>query len=123
MHTPIGKMQAGPADPRSSSDHAPCAISGKTRTTGRPRSLILASSLAFFNATFMPPPAGCIRASEERLTPDGRMLGVWVLCCWRPSFLVCVALSLLSPLLCPPVIRSVFRSVQIYFLFLLVLIF
>src|SRR5271169_3482565 len=76
MHTPIGKMQAGPADPKSSSDHAPWAIWGKTRTVGRPRSLITACSLAFFNATLIPPLADCIRASEERLTPDGRRLGV-----------------------------------------------
>src|SRR6516225_9813380 len=75
MQTPIAKMQAGPPDPKSSSDHAPCAISGKTRTVGVPWSLISGTSLAFFNAMFIPPPADCIRTSEERLTPDGRMLG------------------------------------------------
>src|ERR1700726_3435177 len=76
MQTPIANMQAGPADPKSSSDHAPCAIWGKTRTVGLPLSLIVASNLAFFNAAFIPPPAGCIKASEGALTPDGCMVDV-----------------------------------------------
>src|ERR1039458_9311436 len=61
-------MQAGPADPQSSSDQLPEAISGKTRRIGVPRSLIIGTSFAFFSAMFMPPPTGLI-ASEGALIP------------------------------------------------------
>src|ERR1035438_4273993 len=68
MHTPIEKIQAGPADPQSSSDQLPEAMSGKTRTIGVPRSPIISNRLALFNAMFMPPLTGLI-ASEGALTP------------------------------------------------------
>src|SRR5271167_959648 len=68
MQTPMGKMQAGPADPQSSSDHAPVAIWGKTRRVGTPRSLNVASSVALASGMAMPLPTGFI-ASEAAFMP------------------------------------------------------
>jgi 5-methylcytosine-specific restriction endonuclease McrA len=48
MQTLIEKMHAGPADPQSSSDQLPVAMSGKTSSTGLPRSLTCATNFAFF---------------------------------------------------------------------------
>jgi hypothetical protein len=42
MQTPMAKMQAGPADPQSSSDHAPVAICGEDEDVGTPWSLTVA---------------------------------------------------------------------------------
>ena len=63
-------MQAGPADPQSSSDQAPVAICGEDEDR-RHAPVIDASrsSLAFFSDMFIPPPTGCFRASEGALMP------------------------------------------------------
>src|ERR1700733_9569641 len=72
--TPMEKMQAGPADPQSSSDQFPLAISGKTKRTGFPRSLMFATSLAFFSERFILPPTG-LAASVGALCPASFVAG------------------------------------------------
>src|ERR1700733_10921154 len=64
----MAKMQAAPADPQSSSDHAPDAICRKTRTVGVPWSFIFATSVAFLSGMFIPLPTG-LKAAEEALKP------------------------------------------------------
>src|SRR4051794_2962868 len=67
--TPIENMQAGPAEPQSSSDQLPSAILGKTRTTA----LLFSSALIFAVASLRAPPfiplfTG-LRASLGALSP------------------------------------------------------
>src|SRR5271165_5640610 len=69
MQKPIAKMQAGPADPQSSSDQLPVAICGKTRRTGVPWSLTFATSFALASGIAIPPPTGRLSGSEAALMP------------------------------------------------------
>src|ERR1035438_1475825 len=67
-------MQAGPADPQSSSDQFPLAILGKTRRTGLPRSLIFATSVAPLSERFILLPTG-LAASLGALCPASFVAG------------------------------------------------
>src|SRR5271165_4199489 len=71
MQTLIGKIQAGPADPQSSSDQAPEAIAGKTWTVGTPRPFTAGASLvvALSKDMFMPLFTGRLIPSEGALMP------------------------------------------------------
>src|SRR5580692_7538599 len=68
-------MHAGPAEPQSSSDQLPEAMSGKTKTVGVPRSLIIGTSFAFCNEMLIPPPTG-LTASEAALVPASLTAGL-----------------------------------------------
>src|SRR5580698_11047245 len=71
MQTPMEKMQAGPADPQSSSDQFPAAIAGMTWTAGMPRPFAGCATrvVAFSKDTFIPLLTGRLTASETALIP------------------------------------------------------
>src|SRR5262250_1516988 len=77
--TLMAKMQAGPAEPQSSSDHAPEAMSGKTFTDAWLLASTLTSALAPLRALLSMPALTGRRASVGALSPASLSAGSF---CW-----------------------------------------
>src|ERR1700739_2690479 len=75
-HTPILKMHAGPAEPQSSSDQAPVAMSGTRRTVILPF-LTSPTTFAFWVENAIELPTGMLNASDGALTPASLGAAGW----------------------------------------------